>query len=96
MLRLGIAGVVHARDTGSISESYTIIDSARQAPAINILSPYISMLRNQYKSKPRDKQVICDEYGNIVVEGILFKQNLWSKLIPETIKHIERMISTFY
>ena len=91
LLRCGTCGYVlyrvhkHINEGGDASENYeiasSIVEKSKRGEAIHFICRWIHVLRYMASLKTPNRNVIVDEWGNIIVDGLEFKKLVYSRTI---------------
>lgn len=57
-----------------------------QCPVMSTLAPFVRWMREMQNAKPKTKRGSLDEFGNISVDHFDFPLEIWSQLLPHSIK----------
>ena len=85
LLRCGVAaGLKYYDGQGKLVEQ--VMEWYRHCPTIHFLCPKIYSRRKQYQEKPPKREVVVDEFFNIIVDGHAFQKAHWSKVVPTVVE----------
>jgi hypothetical protein len=63
---------------------------------MNTLCPFIRMLKEIHAAKNTTQMKTISPKGDIAVDGFMFRESIWSKLIPRYFKECKTLLSPSY
>ncbi len=73
-----------------------MVESIQNKTTINIICPWIRMLRDDAKKRPDHRSILVDEHENIIVDSVLFEREKYEKLVKLIYTHIHTQFELFF
>lgn len=84
-IRAGVCGMMTTKqfttETG-VAPAHEYAKQVKKCHFVNISSRWIRGLRDQYRTEMNARSIYYDPMENIVIDGIMFKKEIYSQLVP--------------
>ncbi len=98
-VRAGVCGMMiteqFTTDTG-LRQANEYAKEVRDCVFVNIISRWICWLREQDKTQMNARSIYYDPMENIIIDGIMFKKEIYSNLIPRIYQLFHKQFELFF